>query len=56
MLKVRTLGPEYLETQSQLRRDIRVQFYLGVRLGNILTLCTGNERPRAKTRRPSAIL
>jgi nucleoporin NUP159 len=24
MLKVRTLGPEYLETQSQLRRDIRV--------------------------------
>ncbi|KAH7884574.1 hypothetical protein F5I97DRAFT_1812802 [Phlebopus sp. FC_14] len=23
MLKVRTLGPEYLETQSQLRRDIR---------------------------------
>lgn len=25
MLKIRTLGPEYLETQSQLRRDIRVQ-------------------------------
>ena len=24
MLKVRTLGPEHLETQSQLRRDIRV--------------------------------
>jgi nucleoporin NUP159 len=29
MLKVRTLGPEHLETQSQLRRDISVcfQFY-----------------------------
>ena len=24
LLKVRTLGPEYLEIQSQLRRDIRV--------------------------------
>jgi hypothetical protein len=24
MLKARTLGPEHLETQSQLRRDIRV--------------------------------
>ena len=24
LLKVRTLGPEYLEVQSQLRRDIRV--------------------------------
>jgi nucleoporin NUP159 len=24
MLKIRTLGPEHLETQSQLRRDIRV--------------------------------
>lgn len=28
MLKIRTLGPEYLETQSQLRRDIRVQLSL----------------------------
>jgi len=27
MLKVRTLGPEHLETQSQLRRDIRVRHY-----------------------------
>ncbi|KIK24586.1 hypothetical protein PISMIDRAFT_98438, partial [Pisolithus microcarpus 441] len=26
MLKVRTLGPEYLEVQTQLRRDIRVGF------------------------------
>lgn len=25
MLKVRTLGPEHLETQSQLRRNIRVR-------------------------------
>ena len=24
MLQVRTLGPEHLETQNQLRRDIRV--------------------------------
>jgi nucleoporin NUP159 len=26
MLKVRTLGPEHLETQSQLRKDIRVRY------------------------------
>jgi hypothetical protein len=28
MLKVRGLGPEHLETQSQLRRDIRVRLLL----------------------------
>lgn len=32
MLKVRTLGPEHLETQSQLRRDIRVGLVISTQL------------------------
>lgn len=28
MLKSRTLGPEHLETQTQLRRSIRVRYFL----------------------------
>ncbi|KAI6029922.1 hypothetical protein PISMIDRAFT_104586, partial [Pisolithus microcarpus 441] len=35
MLKVRTLGPEYLEVQTQLRRDIRVGFVLPPFMDNL---------------------
>ncbi|KII89617.1 hypothetical protein PLICRDRAFT_557766 [Plicaturopsis crispa FD-325 SS-3] len=48
MLKVRTLGPEHLETQSQLRRDIRVSWIFCIPLHAPCLdshLSTGNARP-----------
>lgn len=58
MLKIRTLGPEHLETQNQLRRDIRVCVYRS----SIITgfscdrMLPDHARSGATTGRPFAVV
>lgn len=54
MLKARTLGPEHSETQTQLRKSIRVYYLFGWHATLLFKILLGCTRPCAKVGKKTA--